>query len=71
MSDPDDGPTTLTDDDVQTHRLDTSPVASADDAADTADTTDDAADDTTDDTADDTDDTSDATDTGDDDAAAG
>ena len=53
MSDPVDE-TTLTDDEVQTHRFDSAAVATTDDADDTADT------------GDDTGDVSDATDTGDD-----
>ena len=54
MSDPHDESTTLTDDEILTHRLDDTTVSSADDAADATDTGDDAGD------------VSDATDTGDD-----
>ena len=67
MTDPADGPATLTDDDIETHRIE-SPAAAAvtDDAADTTDTTDDAGDPTdAADTGDDAGDASDASDTGD------
>ena len=67
MSDPDET-TTLTDDEVQTHRFDSAAAATADDAADVTDTADDTGDDSGDvsDTADDSGDVSDTTDTGDD-----
>ena len=63
MSDPVDEPTTLTDDEVQTHRFDSAAVATTDDAADVTDTADDAGDvsDTTD-TGDDSGDTTDVSD---------
>jgi hypothetical protein len=75
MSDLDDGgSSTLSDDEVQTHRFDSTPTASADDTADTGDDAGDAADaaDTGDDsgeaadTSDDSGDVSDSSDTGDD-----
>jgi hypothetical protein len=74
MTDPLDGPATLTDDEVETHRFDSTTVASADDTADTGDDAGDAADstDTGDDagdaadTGDDSGDTADTSDTGDD-----
>ena len=61
MSDPDDGLETLTDDEVQTHRFDSTPSAATDDSDDATDTTDDAAD-TGDDTGDDSGDVSDTSD---------
>ena len=64
MSDPLDEPTTLTDDEMQTHRFDSGAVATADDAADTADTADDSGD--VSDSTDTGDDSGDATDTSDD-----
>jgi len=61
MSDPQDGPATLTDDEIETHRFE-SPVAStADDTTDTGDDSGDVADPT-----DTGDDSGDAADTGDD-----
>ncbi|MEA2218099.1 MAG: hypothetical protein QOJ35_725 [Solirubrobacteraceae bacterium] len=75
MTDPDDGPATLTDDEIETRRFDGSVVAAAaDDATDTGDDSGDAADstDTGDDsgdaadTGDDSGDTADTSDTGDD-----
>ena len=67
MSDPADESTTLTDDEVQTHRFDSATAATTDDAADVTDATDDAGDvaDATD-TGDDSGDATDTTDTGDD-----
>lgn len=64
MSDPDDGSTTLTDDEVQTQRFDSTAVATTDDAGDVSDTTDDGGD--VSDTTDTGDDSGDATDTSDD-----
>ena len=71
MTDPADGPATLTDDEIETHRFEsTVPAASADtgddsgDAADATDTGDDAGDAA--DTGDDSGDATDASDTGDD-----
>ncbi len=63
MSDPADETTTLTDDEVTTHRFDSATVATSDDAGDVSDTTDDAGDvsDTTD-TGDDSGDATDVTD---------
>jgi len=61
MSDPDDETTTLTDDEVHTHRFDSGPSASADDTGDAADTGDDSGD-----AGDTGDDSGDAADTGDD-----
>jgi hypothetical protein len=63
MTDPDDS-TTLTDDEVQTHRFDSAAVASTDDEGDVSDTTDDAGD--VSDTSDTGDDSGDATDVTDD-----
>lgn len=67
MSDPDDGSTTLTDDEMQTQRFDSAAAAVTDDAGDVSDTTDDAGDasDTTD-TGDDSGDATDTSDSGDD-----
>lgn len=64
MSDPVDEPTTLTDDEVTTHRFDSGAVATTDDAGDVSDTSDDAGDttDTGDDSGDATDVTDDSTD---------
>jgi len=62
MSDPHDGPDTLTDDEIETQRFDSSVVASA--ADDTTDTGDDSGDAT--DSTDTGDDAGDAADTGDD-----
>lgn len=64
MTDPADGPATLTDDEIQTHRFDSSVAAAADDTTDTGDDSGDAADST--DTGDDSGDAADASDTGDD-----
>jgi hypothetical protein len=64
MSHPDDGPETLTDDEIQTHRFDAAAVAGADDAGDATDSTDDSGD--VSDATDTGDDSGDATDTGDD-----
>ena len=64
MSDPADESTTLTDDEVQTHRFDSATVATTDDAADATDATDDAGD--VADATDTGDDSGDATDTADD-----
>ena len=64
MTDPHDESTTLTDDEVQTHRIDEATVSSADDAADVTDTGDDAGD--VSDTSDTGDDSGDTTDTSDD-----
>jgi len=64
MSDPHDESTTLTDDEVQTHRFGDMTVSSGDDAADVSDTTDDAGD--VSDASDTGDDSGDATDTSDD-----
>jgi hypothetical protein len=63
MSDPADETTTLTDDEVTTHRFDSATVATSDDEGDVSDTTDDAGDvaDTTD-TGDDSGDATDVTD---------
>jgi len=61
MSDPLDGPATLTDDEVETHRFESATVASADDTTDTGDDSGDATD-----TTDTGDDTGDTADTGDD-----
>ena len=72
MSDPDDGLETLTDDEVQTHRFDSTPSAATDDSDDATDTTDDAADtgdDSGDDTTDTGDDSADVSDTSDDSGA--
>ena len=74
MTDPADETTTLTDDEIQTHRFDSSAAAVADDSTDTGDDSGDTADtsDTGDDsgdtadTGDDSGDTSDTSDTGDD-----
>ncbi len=73
MTEPADGPATLTDDEIETHRFDTSAAAVADDSTDTGDDSGDAADstDTGDDagdaadTADDSGDAADTSDTGD------
>ena len=63
MTDPADGPATLTDDDIETHRFESPAAAVTDDAADTTDATDDAGDPTdAADTGDDAADTSDTTD---------
>lgn len=64
MTDPHDESTTLTDDEVQTHRFDEATVSSADDAADVTDTGDDTGD--VSDTSDTGDDSGDTTDTSDD-----
>jgi hypothetical protein len=71
MTDPADGPATLTDDEIETHRFDSTVAAATDDAADATDTADDTGDasdatDTGDDSGDDSGDVSDASDTGDD-----
>ena len=63
MSDPNES-TTLTDDEVQTHRFDSAAAATADDAADVTDTADDTGD--VADPSDAGDDSGDATDVGDD-----
>lgn len=63
MTDPADGPATLTDDEIETHRFGIS-TAVADDATDTGDDSGDAADST--DTGDDSGDAADTSDTGDD-----
>lgn len=69
MTDPD-GPATLTDDEIETHRIDTAVASTGDDADDTGDATDaaDTGDDAGDvaDTGDDSGDVSDTSDTGDD-----
>lgn len=65
MTDPADGPTTLTDDEMQTHRFASPAIAAtADDTTDTGDDSGDAADST--DTGDDAGDAADTSDTGDD-----
>jgi len=77
MTDPQDGPATLTDDEIETHRFETPVASTADDTTDTGDDSGDVADpgDTGDDsgdaadpadTGDDSGDTSDTSDTGDD-----
>jgi hypothetical protein len=70
MTDPDDGPATLTDDEITPHRFDSSVAASTDDVADTGDDSGDAADSTDSgdvaDTGDDSGDVADTSDTGDD-----
>ena len=70
MSDPLDGPATLTDDEIETHRFDSAPAAvdddtdTGDDSGDTSDATDTG--DDSGDTGDDSGDTTDTSDTGDD-----
>ena len=64
MSDPHDGPATLTDDEIETHRFESSVVAASDDTTDTGDDSGDAGDAT--DTGDDSGDAADTSDTGDD-----
>lgn len=63
MTDADDGPATLSDDEIQTHRMQGA-VAAVDDTTDTGDDSGDTAD--TSDTGDDSGDVSDTSDTGDD-----
>lgn len=63
MSNPEDEPATLTDDEIRTQRFDSSVVATADDTSDTGDDSGDASDST-----DTGDDSGDATDTGGDDS---
>ncbi|MDX6679364.1 MAG: hypothetical protein QOE31_3416 [Solirubrobacteraceae bacterium] len=74
MTDPADGPASLTDEEIETHRFDSTAAAATDDATDTADDSGDVSDATdtgddagdTTDTGDDSGDATDASDTGDD-----